>query len=59
VEFIDRCICRGGIMTISLDQLVISPGVFESLPLYYRAMAQHLADTGRVIIGDPSEKEQE
>jgi hypothetical protein len=35
-----------------------SPDVVESLPLYYRAMALHLADTGRAIIEYPSEKEQ-
>lgn len=32
--------------------------VVDSLPLYYRALAHHLADTGRAIIEYPSEKEQ-
>lgn len=33
--------------------------VVDSLPLYYRAMAHHLADTGRAVIEDPSEQPKE
>jgi len=40
----------------SSEVLIFSSEVVESLPLYYRAIAEHLADTGRAIIGDPSEK---
>jgi uncharacterized membrane-anchored protein YhcB (DUF1043 family) len=41
------------------DVLTFSSEVVESLPLYYRALAKHLADTGRAIIEDPSEKGKE
>jgi len=33
-----------------------SAEVVDSLPAYYKALARHLADTGRAIIEDPSEK---
>jgi len=33
-----------------------SSEVIDSLPLYYKALAHHLADTGRAIIESPSEK---
>jgi hypothetical protein len=32
-----------------------SSEIVDSLPLYYKALAQHLADTGRATIG-PSEQ---
>jgi len=35
-----------------------SSEIVDSLPLYYRALAQHLADTGRAIIESPSEKQE-
>jgi uncharacterized membrane-anchored protein YhcB (DUF1043 family) len=38
------------------EVLTFSSDVVETLPLYYRALAQHLATTGRAIIEDPSEK---
>ena len=48
-------------MTKSAD--VITPSfsreVVESLPLYYRAMAEHLADTGRAVITGSLEKSAE
>ena len=40
---------EGNIPSFSVD-------VVDSLPLYYKALAQHLADTGRAIIESPSEK---
>ena len=46
-------------MSSSSEVLTISSEVFDSLPLYYRALAHHLADTGRAVIEDPSEKSQE
>lgn len=44
-------------MTSSADVLIpsFSSDVIKSLPIYYRAVAEHLADSGRVIIRDPSE----
>ena len=33
-----------------------SADVIAALPLWYKALAHHLADTGRAIIEDPSEK---
>jgi len=38
------------------EVLTFSSEVFDSLPLYYRALAEHLENTGRAIIEDPSEK---
>ena len=37
------------------EVLTFSSEVVDSLPLYYKALAQHLADTGRATIG-PSEQ---
>jgi hypothetical protein len=34
-----------------------SRDVVENLPLYYRAMAEHLAETGRAVIKGTSEKQ--
>jgi hypothetical protein len=51
-------------MTSSADVIIPSfpSDVVESLPIYYRAMAQHLAETGRITIedsaGQPDRKEQ-
>jgi len=45
-------------MSSSSEVLTLSSDVVESLPIFYRAMAQHLAETGRAIIKGPSEKEQ-
>jgi uncharacterized membrane-anchored protein YhcB (DUF1043 family) len=44
---------------ISSDAQVpsFSADVVNSLPLYYRALAEHLAETGRAVIEDTSEKE--
>jgi len=44
-------------MTSASDVLMpsFSSEVVDSLPLYYRAMALHLANTGRAII-EPSEQ---
>jgi len=49
---------RSDILTQSADVLIpsFSSDVVDSLPLYYRALAHHLAETGRAII---KEKEQE
>lgn len=38
------------------EVLTFPYGVVDSLPLYYRALAKHLVDTGRAIIEDPPEK---
>jgi len=38
------------------EVLTFSSEVVDSLPLYYKALAHHLADTGRAIIEDSSEK---
>jgi len=43
-------------MSSSLEVLTFSSDVVDSLPLFYRALAHHLADTGRAIIEDSSEK---
>jgi uncharacterized membrane-anchored protein YhcB (DUF1043 family) len=43
-------------MSSSSEVLTISLEVVNSLPAYYRALAHHLADTGRAIIEDPSEQ---
>jgi hypothetical protein len=40
------------------EVLTFSSDVVDSLPLYYRALAKHLADTGRAII-EFSEKPEE
>ena len=36
--------------------LTLSSEVVQSLPLYYRALAQHLSETGRAVIENPSEQ---
>lgn len=38
------------------EPIILSADVIPELPLFYRAMVQHLADTGRAVIKD-SEKE--
>jgi len=43
-------------MSSSSEVLTFSRDVVESLPLYYKALAQHLAETGRVVIQDPPGK---
>jgi len=40
---------------LASEVLTFSSEVVDSLPLYYRALAHHLADTGRAII-EPSEQ---
>jgi hypothetical protein len=40
------------------EVLTFSSEVVDSLPLYYKALAYHLADTGRAIIESPSEKQE-
>lgn len=36
--------------------LIFSADVVEALPVYYRCMAQHLANTGRAIIRNSEEE---
>jgi len=45
-------------MTQSAEVIIpsFSSEVVESLPVYYRALAKHLAHTGRAIINDSSDK---
>jgi len=40
-------------------QIILSPDVVNSLPVYYRCLVQHLADTGRAVIKDASGKPDE
>jgi len=35
----------------------LSSDVVKSLPLYYRALAKYLVNTGRALINEPSEKQ--
>jgi hypothetical protein len=41
---------------LAQDPIILFSDVVDSLPLYYRAMAQHLADTNRIIIKGSSEE---
>lgn len=41
---------------ISASLPIISADTLQSLPAYYRALAKHLADTGRVVIKEHSEE---
>lgn len=43
-------------MSSSSEVLTFSRDVVDSLPDYYRCLAEHLADTGRAVIKDNSEK---
>jgi hypothetical protein len=44
---------------LAQDPIILFSGVVNGLPLYYRALAEHLADTGRVVIKDISEEKPE
>lgn len=41
---------------LASEQIILSAEVVNSLPVYYRCLAQHLANTGRAVITE-SEKE--
>ena len=43
-------------MKSALRPIILSSDVVKKLPLYYRALAQHLANTGRAIIKETSSK---
>lgn len=43
---------------LTSESLTFSREVVDSLPLYYRAMAEHLAETGRAVITGSSEKQE-
>ena len=40
---------------LASEQIILSADVVNSLPLYYRCLAQHLADTGRAVITEKPE----
>lgn len=42
-------------MTSAREPIIFSSDVVKGLPLYYRAMVQHLVNTGRAILKDPSD----
>ena len=44
---------------LAQDPIILFSDVVDSLPLYYRALALHLADTGRVVIKDTLEEKLE
>lgn len=46
-------------MTSESIPLIFSADVVEALPLYYRCMAQHLANTGRAVIRNSEEEADE
>lgn len=41
---------------LASEQIILSAEVVNSLPVYYRCLAQHLANTGRAVITDSPEK---
>lgn len=43
-------------MKSTLKPITLSSDVVKGLPLYYRALVQHLANTGRAIITDSPKK---
>jgi hypothetical protein len=43
-------------MSSSSKILVLSSGVYQDLPNYFRIAFDHLVETGRAIIEDPLEK---
>lgn len=47
---------REGHMISESVPLIFSADVVESLPVYYRCMAQHLANTGRAVIRNSEEE---
>lgn len=43
-------------MTSASEPIIFSSDVVKGLPPYYRALVQHLVNTGRAIVREPSEK---